>query len=394
MHRVCVVGLALFGVALQARAQNPVDPAELLQRAASAAARLSSLTYEAEFLADGALAQNASTVYGTVRVRRDDGAKALVRIDGQTLPPRATAALDFRYACDGDKAIQIDEQRRSVSVGQSVAGMSRECDMLVPTFFTLPNAFEQERQAKQLRYDGVKPSDGVDCHVLHVQYDAFGRNVAILYLGVDDLLVRRIERPRNVNTPMAGSEFFIARKLRIDESHPDTLFTLTAPPGYSVRTVGGPPPGSIEIGSPAPDWELHTFSGETVSLKSLRGKVVVLDFWASWCGPCRISMPHMQNLHDRFKDAPVAVFGVNCRERAGGVDKAKAFIKEKGYTYPQLLDADSKIATAFRVGGIPRFYVIDQEGRVLHTSAGAAPQLEQLLTQIIETAIKKNANAS
>ncbi len=56
-------------------------------------------------------------------------------------------------------------------------------------------------------------------------------------------------------------------------------------------------------------------AGKSVSLKSLRGKIVLLDFWATWCGPCRMAMPGLQKLHDRYKDKPVAIYGVNCRER-------------------------------------------------------------------------------
>ncbi len=393
MRGICVAVLTLLTGTVALRADEPVQPNELLQRAAAAAARLSTLTYEAEYLADGALAQNATTMYGTVRLRRVDD-MTQVRIDGQTLLPRATTALDFQYASNGEDACQIDDGRRSAAVGAPVPGLSRECDMLAPGYYIASKPFERELGAPEVRYEGTKQSDGVDCHVVFVRFDAAGRDLARIFLGKDDLLVRRIERPRNLNTSQAGSEMFIARKLRLDEAIPDSLFHLSPPAGYSIRTVGGPPPGSLQNGSAAPDWELPTFTGEKVSLKSLRGKVVVLDFWASWCGPCRMSMPNMQALHDRYKDAPVAILGVNCRERAGGIEKAKEFIKSKGFTYPQLIDADNKVSTAFRVGGIPRFYVLDQEGKVLHTSAGASPQLEQLLAQIIEKAIKKPGKPS
>lgn len=394
MQRVWVVGLVLLGTGVRAAANDAVQPVELLQRAASTAAQLNALSFDAEYLADGVLAQSVATLYGSVKVRRDDKGSTLVRIDGQVLMPRAAAASDFRYACDGEKAHYVDDLRRSVAVGPPAEGLSRERDLLLPNVFVSPNPFEQERNAASVTYDGRKKSDGVDCHVLLVKYDPAGRNVAQFYLGVDDLLVRRIERPRNPDTPMASSEIFIARNLKPGDTHADATFALTPPPGYAVRTVGGPPPGSLTIGSPAPDWELPTATGEKVNLKSLRGKVVVLDFWASWCGPCRIAMPHMQKLHERFKNDPVVVYGVNCRERAGGIEKALAFVKEKGFTYPQLIDANGQVANAFRVGGIPRFYVIDPDGKILHTSAGAGPQLEQVLSQVIESAVKKVAKSS
>ena len=114
-------------------------------------------------------------------------------------------------------------------------------------------------------------------------------------------------------------------------------------------------------------------------MASLRGSVVVMDFWATWCGPCMIAMPEIQKVHEHFRDQPVKVFGVNCMEGAGG-DPAK-YMRSQKYTYSLLLDGDS-VADRYNVSGIPTFYVVDQQGRIAFSSVGAGS--EEGLTAIIE----------
>src|SRR6185295_12150671 len=130
---------------------------------------------------------------------------------------------------------------------------------------------------------------------------------------------------------------------------------------------------------------LRSSDGRDVSLISLRGRVVMLDFWATWCGPCKMAMPGVQKIHDHFKGKPVDVFGANCWER-GGAERALQFVKDKGYTYPQLLAAD-KVASAYGVRGIPAFFVIGPDGKFLHMASGFNPSADEQIISIIEQAL-------
>ena len=126
------------------------------------------------------------------------------------------------------------------------------------------------------------------------------------------------------------------------------------------------PAESDLLGKPAPDFQLTGLDGQSVSLADLKGQVVVLDFWASWCAPCRESLPHLGKLHAEKRDG-VKVFAVNLRE-----DKAKveAFLKSQNVDLPVLLDSDGAIADKYNVVSIPQTVVIGKDGTVKKVLVG------------------------
>lgn len=161
------------------------------------------------------------------------------------------------------------------------------------------------------------------------------------------------------------------------------LFASTTTKGSKYDDA---PPSTLAPGAMAPDWELKNEKGETVSLKSLRGKVVLMDFWATWCGPCRQSMPRIQKIHERFAGKPVAVYGINCWEDSA--EKAKEYMKEKKYSYGLLLEGD-ELATKYKVKGIPTFYLIGTDGKILYSTSGFSSSEEEELIEAIEKALPK-----
>lgn len=147
------------------------------------------------------------------------------------------------------------------------------------------------------------------------------------------------------------------------------------------------PPKVAEVGRAAPDWVLKDPEGKSVSLKSLRGKVVLLKFWASWCGYCRKAAPVVQKLHDKYEDQPVAIYAVNCRERGKGSKAALDFIKNNKYTYNVLIEGD-KVADTYQVQGLPTLFVIGRDGKVTYKQRGFGKDAEQRITEALEAALK------
>ncbi|MBZ0178551.1 MAG: TlpA family protein disulfide reductase [Melioribacteraceae bacterium] len=138
------------------------------------------------------------------------------------------------------------------------------------------------------------------------------------------------------------------------------------------------------INYPAPDFTLTNLEGKEVTLSSLKGKNVIIDFWATWCGPCLNSFPGMQKAVDRFKDNPdVEFLFVNTWENVEDKKKnAEDFIKQNNYTFNVLMDFDNKVIESFKVSGIPTKFIIDANGNVRFKSVGFSGNTDKIPDEI------------
>ena len=143
---------------------------------------------------------------------------------------------------------------------------------------------------------------------------------------------------------------------------------------------------AIQVGDKAPDFQLKALDGSDVTLASLKGKVVLLDFWATWCGPCKQVMPTIQKLADEFKDKGVVVMGVNTFERGDGA--AKKYIDSKKYTYGCLLKGD-ELAKAYGINAIPTLIIIHKDGTIAKAEVGVSGNPEKDLRDAITQALSK-----
>ncbi len=124
-------------------------------------------------------------------------------------------------------------------------------------------------------------------------------------------------------------------------------------------------------GLPAPDFSLALFDGQVVRLSDFRGKVVFLNFWASWCPPCRDEAPLLEQAWRRYKDQDVVFLGVDIQDSD---EAARSFLREFGITYMNGRDPSGRIAINYGVYGIPETFFIDRDGRITYKHIGAVDE--------------------
>lgn len=138
--------------------------------------------------------------------------------------------------------------------------------------------------------------------------------------------------------------------------------------------------------APAPDFTLVAASGETVQLSQQRGQVVMLNFWASWCGPCRVEMPLLDELYVRYNPVGFQLYGINVEADNSA---AKQFIQSLGVSLPVLYDPDSTLSKLYDVSAMPTTVLIDKQGEIRYVNRGYKTGDEEKYRQQIRELIKE-----
>ncbi|GGE83749.1 peroxiredoxin family protein [Priestia taiwanensis] len=135
----------------------------------------------------------------------------------------------------------------------------------------------------------------------------------------------------------------------------------------------------LNVGDIAPDFQLQTLDGKTAKLSDYRGKRVMVNFWATWCPPCRAEMPDMVKL---YEEQNVMILAVNLTQTEPGTQAVQSFVNEFGLPFPILLDEEINVATQYEVRPIPTSYMIDSQGIIHYKALGALNH--EMMVQIVE----------
>ena len=208
--------------------------------------------------------------------------------------------------------------------------------------------------------------------------------------GVDEFLKLAPKDPRGVSLLYSASygaqkkESKTAIEDRIVKDFPDSMYAgMIKGSRHQVEAIGKP--FDLEF--------TDAIKGSTVSIKGLKGKVVVIDFWATWCGPCVAEMPKMKELYAKYRSRGVEFIGVSLDQpkEQGGLDKLKTFVKEKEIGWPQYYQGkgwESEFSMSLGIDSIPRVFIVDAEGKLNSVDAGG--KLEEMIPDLL----KKTASAS
>jgi peroxiredoxin len=162
--------------------------------------------------------------------------------------------------------------------------------------------------------------------------------------------------------------------------------------GFAARAVAALvvalPALAISSSSPAPDFTLASRAGKPVSLAQYKGQVVMINFWATWCGPCRQEMPHLEAIHKKYSKMGFTMLGVNVEPDSKAAD---AWLSKQAtpVSFPILFDTDSKVSKLYSVAGMPSTVIVDRKGKVRLLHKGYKPGDENEYLNSIRALIRE-----
>jgi len=153
--------------------------------------------------------------------------------------------------------------------------------------------------------------------------------------------------------------------MKFSKKHIFLLLIMLATSAFSIAAQSA----KADLGK-APGFTLKSYSGKNLKLSEYRGQVVLLNFWASWCGPCRQEMPLLNDLHKKYKKLGFSVMGVNVEEDSA---KARKIVKEVKLKFPVLFDTKNKVSELYQVSAMPSTVIIDRNGNMRYVHKGYKP---------------------
>jgi len=153
-----------------------------------------------------------------------------------------------------------------------------------------------------------------------------------------------------------------------------------------LALLAGPTATATGPATPAPDFALPAREGGELRLSELKGQVVMINFWATWCGPCRQEMPLLEQINSKYEPLGFTMLGVNVEPDSAA---AQAWLKNIPVSFPILFDRKSEVSSSFGVEAMPSSVLIDREGRVRHVHRGYKPGDEAVYSDLIRGLVKE-----
>ncbi len=362
------------------------DARNLLRASAESIVKAATFSYHAKREPGGAFAGQLATTEGDVTIARIDGDDALgarLRATGVNHVPHNDQPLEFTNAYDGKTIQSLRGWEKTLIEGEPAQGAGMLLSdggtgLLLEPFFTT-DSYGDELRGKS-RLAGESTISEIACVIVEVTMPPGTSYQRIRWhISKDDHLPRRSEMLYTIDGA-EGSQITSISALRSGSSVKvdDDQFRIALPDGFERKSFEQAST-LLPVGAEAPDWTLTDAQGQQHTLSKMRGKIAVLDFWATWCGPCKAAMPAVQSLHEKFRHNDVLVLGISCKDRG----KPAEYFQQKGYTYGCLLDGDA-VATQYGVNAIPVFYIIGRDGKILFRQEGYNEAMEQRVAKLIE----------
>jgi len=399
-----VITVSCFSLLLKAQQVGPGvgadtdDPKRIFREVNEAIQKVQSLSYEGSYQGIGSFATHSKTTIGHVRLSKleaNNPLKAKLYARGDSFQTGSADVQPFQAAFDGKtiKKIHANQQALIYKTLSDNDPTERRLGFVTGFFgggaysllmleYILDEPFARQLSAPVAEYEGRAPVNGVLCHVVYLEYSGDSKRTTRerWFVGVRDYLPRKLEQITVNDKGRYGAYVLSLSNVRVNISFGARAFDIRRPPGFQIapyRTRDKP--ALLAVGDLAPVWTLTDAYGRTHTLLQYRGKTIVLDFWATWCGPCIRTMPEIQRLHEKYLNNDLIVFGVNSWEESN----SSAYMKQHGFTYGLLINGEV-IATKYRVTTLPTVYVIGGDGKILFRSVGVHDDLSIFLAKYFE----------
>ena len=370
-HGIAVAAIAMFAIPLAA--QTPEDAEAILHRAAENYRSAESYLFianESTVTAAGLQRKETSSTVlaardakGRTRVEIDDGSQGGLAVDD--------GSKRWLYVPRMERYVEMPRQQANAP-GQTVPGL--DFAVLVKRYIDRYSSLDQRvLNAKITGTETLGTQLGdVECHVISAVYNPppgmrEGSIERQYWITRDGAVVLKEHSVASMLQPNSTNHVTVTQDVSfqgasIGESIDEQVFVFVPPPGArQVESFRDDLSGEDQVDRQAPDFTLENIhDASRVRLSELRGKVVLLEFWATWCGPCRYDMPYVQALYDEHKDKGLEVYGINTEVHTRAIN----YLSAAGLTFPTLHDDRMRVAMMYQVQALPAFVVIDRQGRI------------------------------
>ena len=394
--------LAMLGLTsgIAEAGSNPVTAEEVMKKAKDVVTSYKTLSYQAVFeeMPNDSemllLERDADAVFVPVRRQQDQtysgSVSRFLLLRNREGLFKIAAGLDGEHHYFVDfrlEKVRLRDPRKEVGKAQSGGGtLSTAHPFFVNGEF--PGVYG-DTSVKLLNSAEI---DGERCYRIEASN---GDYVSVFWIDEDEWVLRAQSDSR----PSESGRITQTTRYQVD-INPDfrnVSFVPDLPEGFRDMTVAelkaeqaakraeyyrnNPRKLSVEVGEQLEDWELKDLDGNAYRLSDQRGKVVLMDFWSTWCGPCKAAMPSMQKLHDKYKDQGLQLFGISMWER--DPEDAPEFVEDVEYSYQFLLNGD-ELGERFDIPSIPTFMLVDKEGKLSMFHIGHSKEVESELDKAIK----------
>ncbi|MEM1330501.1 MAG: TlpA disulfide reductase family protein [Planctomycetota bacterium] len=394
---ICIVG-SMLGAPAHAQEGRAVVDAML-----DAWTAVEVVSYDGHAYGGGGLANIMMDAKGPVTLARGDGDRWMWITQGTATRENQEVPVNFEFTVSEDRTGRwhwIDEDAKLKRVGRQPRSsrLMAAVNSLRPTTLTSQDGARAHfESAQSITLRDAANINGVEVDVVLLD---FGTAKERWSIGREDRMPRRIEQI----TPL-GPKVLDLNNLRLLDSIDDSVIEFAAPAGYAVNEGASSNrrdqllrPTEVQVTDPkawkapdptpkdpAPAFEFETADGGSLSSEDLKGKVVLLDFWGTWCIPCRKSSPVIQGMYGQYEDNDDVVF-IAPAVREANRETPIEYWQEKGFSYTLALKGD-QAAKDFEVEGYPTFIVINHRGEIEEKVRGFRPEITQ---EILEKALNRS----